>query len=57
MSLDVMIIVGIALLFAGWKLLQILRGKNDCGCGSSNSCSGSSCGGCSSHNSKENEEK
>ena len=49
MSIGVMLILGIAAIFVGWKVWKMIQGKNGGGCcgGSGSSCS-SGCGGCSS---------
>lgn len=57
MSIPVLVIVGIALVYAARRLWRAVKGTGDCGCGNSIS----SCSNCSSCNSqkqaKDNKEK
>lgn len=57
MSIPVMVIVGIALVYAAWRLWGAMKGTGDCGCGNSvSSCS--KCSGCSGQKQLEdNQEK
>ena len=53
MSIGVMLILGVAAIFVGWKVWKMIQGKNDGGCcgGSGSSCS-SGCGSCPSRQEK-----
>lgn len=53
MSIGVMLILALALAFAGWKVWKMIQGKNDGGCGGG----GSSCSGCSGCPSEAEKEK